>query len=148
MQCISVNNRLYRGNFSLRRQHVVVDAESKKGGLSLSKLESLKLLSQVEKSGLLSKLEKSGFTLSKIEEAGLLSKAEELGVLSALESETTPLALNLVGLVLLIGAAATVVLVQDDTSANIAIQAVAVVLGGFGGLAALYGASFISSLQN
>eukprot|EP01025_Chloroclados_australasicus_P012602 TRINITY_DN1585_c0_g1_i1.p3 TRINITY_DN1585_c0_g1~~TRINITY_DN1585_c0_g1_i1.p3 ORF type:complete len:149 (-),score=25.02 TRINITY_DN1585_c0_g1_i1:174-620(-) len=130
-----------------RKSHVVAMAEVKKGGFSLSKLEQLKLLSQVEKSGLLSKLEKSGLTLSKIEEAGLLSKAEEVGALSALESESTPAALNAIGLLLLVGAAATVYFVSDDSSANVAIQAVAVVIGGFGGIAALYGASFISSLQ-
>lgn len=51
----------------------------------LKRIESKKLLSFVEKSGLLSKADKAGLTLSRIEQSKLLSTAENLGLLAILE---------------------------------------------------------------
>ncbi|CAD5172664.1 unnamed protein product [Musa acuminata subsp. malaccensis] len=91
----------------------------------VKKLETRKVLSGVEKSGLLSKAEELGITLSSIERLGFLSKAEELGLLSLLERAAgfSPSALASVSLPLLVAAVAAIVLIPDDSAALVAAQA-------------------------
>ncbi|CAL9159650.1 unnamed protein product [Musa hybrid cultivar] len=91
----------------------------------VKKLETRKVLSGVEKSGLLSKAEELGITLSSIERLGFLSKAEELGLLSLLERAAgfSPSVLASVSLPLLLAAVAAIVLIPDDSAALVAAQA-------------------------
>ncbi|XP_034673575.1 uncharacterized protein LOC117904877 [Vitis riparia] len=100
-------------------------------------LEKKKVLSNVEKSGLLSKAEELGFTLSSIEKLGVFSKAEDLGLLSLLEKAASfsPSALASAALPIFVAAIAAIVLIPDDSSALIAVQALiagALVVGATG----------------
>ena len=100
-------------------------------------LEKKKVLSNVEKSGLLSKAEELGFTLSSIEKLGVFSKAEGLGLLSLLEKAASfsPSALASAALPIFVAAIAAIVLIPDDSSALIAVQALiagALVVGATG----------------
>lgn len=90
------------------------------------KLEKRKVLSNVEKAGLLSKAEGLGLTLSSIEKLGVFSKAEELGLLSLLEkvASSSPSALASAALPILLAAILAVVLIPDDSTALVALQAV------------------------
>ncbi|KAJ6803107.1 uncharacterized protein M6B38_109025 [Iris pallida] len=110
----------------------------------MRKLETKKVLSGVEKSGLLSKAERLGVTLSSVERLGLLSKAEELGLLSLLDSVAgfSPSVLASFSLPLLLAALAAVVLIPDDTPALVAAQAVLAAALGAGG-AGLFVASLV-----
>lgn len=89
------------------------------------KLEKRKVLSNVEKAGLLSKAEELGLTLSSIEKLGVFSKAEELGLLSLLEkvAGTSPAALASAALPTLVAAIAAVVLIPDDNTGLVVVQA-------------------------
>ncbi|KAL6318660.1 hypothetical protein AAG906_001133 [Vitis piasezkii] len=100
-------------------------------------LEKKKVLSNVEKAGLLSKAEGLGFTLSSIEKLGVFSKAEDLGLLSLLEKAASfsPSALASAALPIFVAAIAAIVLIPDDSSALIAVQALiagALVVGATG----------------
>ena len=90
------------------------------------KIEKRKVLSNVEKSGLLSKAEELGLTLSSIEKLGVFSKAEELGLLSLLEkaARSSPSALASAALPILVAAILAIVLIPDDSTALVAVQAV------------------------
>ncbi|KAK4767897.1 hypothetical protein SAY87_003038 [Trapa incisa] len=89
------------------------------------KLEKRKVLSNVEKAGLLSKAEDLGFTLSSIEKLGVFSKAEELGLLSLLEkvAGTSPSVLASAALPSLVAAIVAVVLIPDDNTGLLVVQA-------------------------
>ncbi|XP_023000865.1 uncharacterized protein LOC111495182 [Cucurbita maxima] len=90
------------------------------------KLETKKVLSNVEKAGLLSKAEELGFTLSSIEKLGVFSKAEEFGLLSLLEkvASASPSTLASLALPILVAALAAIVLIPDDSAPLVALQAV------------------------
>ncbi|XP_038895665.1 uncharacterized protein LOC120083851 [Benincasa hispida] len=113
------------------------------------KLETKKVLSNVEKAGLLSKAEELGFTLSSIEKLGVFSKAEELGLLSLLEKivSSSPSALASLALPILVTALAAIVLIPDDSVALVVLQAV--VGGGLalGAAGLLVGSVVLGGLQ-
>ncbi|OVA00312.1 Protein of unknown function DUF1118 [Macleaya cordata] len=113
------------------------------------KLEKKKVLSNVEKSGLLTKAEELGVTLSSIEKLGFLSKAEELGLLSLLENaaSVSPSVLASVALPLFVAAIAAIVLIPDDSTALVAVQAVVAGLFGVGAAGLLVGSVVLDGLQ-
>ncbi|KAL1216718.1 hypothetical protein V5N11_025221 [Cardamine amara subsp. amara] len=113
------------------------------------KLEKRKVLSSVEKSGLLSKAEGLGLTLTSLEKLKVFSKAEDLGLLSLLETlaGTSPAALASAALPALTAAIVTVVLIPDDSTTLVAVQAV---LGGafaLGAVVLLVGSVVLDGLQ-
>ncbi|TYJ99105.1 DUF1118 domain-containing protein [Cucumis melo var. makuwa] len=113
------------------------------------KLETKKVLSNVEKAGLLSKAEELGVTLSSIEKLGVFSKAEELGLLSLLEkvASSSPSALASLALPILVAALVAIVVIPDDSVALVALQAV--VGGGLalGAAGLLVGSVVLGGLQ-
>ncbi|CAJ2678496.1 unnamed protein product [Trifolium pratense] len=113
------------------------------------KLEKRKVLSNVEKAGLLSKAEELGVTLSSIEKLGLFSKAEELGLLSLLENLATisPSVLASLSLPTLVAAIATVVLIPDDSTALVVVQAVVAAALGVGAVGLFAGSVVLGGLQ-
>lgn len=129
------------GIFYESSEDVVVDV--------FKKIEKKKVLSNVEKAGLLSKAEELGFTLSSIEKLGVLTKAEELGLLSLLEKvvSLSPSVLASLSLPILVAAVAAVVLIPDDSTALVAVQAV--VGGGLavGAVGLLVGSVVLGGLQ-
>ncbi|CAN6578219.1 hypothetical protein ACFX13_039804 [Malus domestica] len=113
------------------------------------KLEKRKVLSNVEKAGLLSKAEQLGVTLSSIEKLGLFSKAEELGLLSLLEKVAgfSPAALASASLPILVAAVVAVVVIPDDSTALVAVQAVVAGVLGAGAAGLLVGSVVLDGLQ-
>ncbi|XP_058735485.1 uncharacterized protein LOC131607498 [Vicia villosa] len=113
------------------------------------KIEKRKVLSNVEKAGLLSKAEELGVTLSSIEKLGLFSKAEELGLLSLLEKLATfsPSVLASLSLPTLVAAIATVVLIPDDSTALVVVQAVVAAALGVGAVGLFAGSVVLGGLQ-
>ncbi|XP_019166830.1 PREDICTED: uncharacterized protein LOC109162604 [Ipomoea nil] len=113
------------------------------------KLEKRKVLSNVEKAGLLSKAEELGFTLSSIEKLGVFSKAEELGLLSLLEKSASfsPSALASAALPILVAAILAIVLIPDDSTALVAVQAVLAGALGVGAVGLLLGSVVLDGLQ-
>ncbi|KAG6410293.1 hypothetical protein SASPL_128350 [Salvia splendens] len=129
------------GLFYEGREEVEVDV--------FKKLEKRKVLSSVEKAGLLSKAEEFGVTLSSIEKLGLLSKAEDLGLLSLLEKavDTSPAALASTALPLLVAAVLVVVVIPDDSTALVAVQALIGGLLAVGGVGLFVGSLLVEGLQ-
>ncbi|KAL4858166.1 hypothetical protein ACK3TF_001659 [Chlorella vulgaris] len=113
----------------------------------LGRIEQLKLLSKLEKSGLLSLAERNGVTLSKLEKSGLLSTAEGLGVVSLLGDRNFPGTLYALATALLVAGPAAVYFLPDDSTGLVALQAVIALVCIAGGSAAWGGASLLSSLQ-
>ncbi|CAK8577754.1 unnamed protein product [Lathyrus sativus] len=113
------------------------------------KIEKRKVLSNVEKAGLLSKAEELGVTLSSIEKLGLFSKAEELGLLSLLEKLATvsPSVLASLSLPTLVAAVATVVLIPDDSTGLVVVQAVVAAVLGVGAVGLFAGSVVLGGLQ-
>ncbi|XP_059641409.1 uncharacterized protein LOC132283479 [Cornus florida] len=113
------------------------------------KLEKRKVLSNVEKAGLLSKAEQLGFTLSSIEKLGVFSKAEELGLLSLLEKAASfsPSALASASLPILVAAILTIVLIPDDSTSLVVVQAVIAAALGVGAVGLLVGSVVLDGLQ-
>ncbi|XP_031403672.1 uncharacterized protein LOC116213013 [Punica granatum] len=113
------------------------------------KLEKRKVLSNVEKAGLLSKAEELGFTLSSIEKLGVFSKAEELGLLSLLEkvAGTSPSTLASAALPILVVAVAAVVLIPDDSTGLVVVQALVAGALTVGAAGLLIGSVVLGGLQ-
>jgi len=92
--------------------------------ISHSRVEQLRFLTKVEKASLLSVAEKLGFSLSKIESLGLLSKAGELGILSIVNDPNTPRELLNLAIALLIVGPLCAYFVPDDSSWEVTLQLV------------------------
>ena len=113
------------------------------------KLEQKKVLSNVEKAGILSKAEELGFTLSFIEKLGVFSKAEDLGLLSLLEKAASfsPSVLASAALPTFVAAIIAIVLIPDDSTALIAVQAVIAGALGVGAVGLIVGSVVLGGLQ-
>jgi len=138
---IAINNPLEKG---VARQKTEDSRESPK---LLTRVQELRLLSKLEEAGLLSAVEKAGITLSTIEELGLLTKAEDLGLISAAVNRNTPGLVTTAALALFAAGPAVVYFVPEDTTAQIALQAVVALVCVLGGSAALGAANLLSTLQ-
>mmetsp|Transcript_26404 Transcript_26404/g.41808 ORF Transcript_26404/g.41808 Transcript_26404/m.41808 type:complete len:377 (-) Transcript_26404:206-1336(-) len=113
----------------------------------LANVEKQGLLSFVEKNKILSKLESSGISLSKIQDLKLLSTTEKAKVLSILSDTETPGKLSLAGLAGILAAAGLVAAVPDDDSTLVAAQAIGALLLGAPSVGALVGSNILGGLQ-